>query len=185
MRDARVAFGLVLLGNGLVLAAGGRYLTGTLSTAELYDPSTGIWTPTGSMHDAAGSAGYAVLSSSSEETTVLRAAGLSGASYMTTAEIYSASTGTWASTGSLNNARSGFGIVKLTSGDVLVSGGVVGTTVLSGAERYSTADGTWSNEPSMNNARSRFRLVLLTNGAAMAIGGFYGTGYLSTAEIFL
>jgi hypothetical protein len=38
-----------LLANGKVLVAGG---TAPLSSAELYDPATGMWTTTGSMRDA-------------------------------------------------------------------------------------------------------------------------------------
>ncbi|CAF4568518.1 unnamed protein product, partial [Rotaria magnacalcarata] len=38
-----------ILTNGKVLVAGGYGNTDYLNTAELYDPSTGIWTMTGSM----------------------------------------------------------------------------------------------------------------------------------------
>ena len=37
------------LGDGRILIAGGENAGGALSTAELYDPTTGQWTPTGSM----------------------------------------------------------------------------------------------------------------------------------------
>src|SRR5262249_12374405 len=35
--------------NGKVLVAGGINFSNTLSSAELYDPATGLWTATGSM----------------------------------------------------------------------------------------------------------------------------------------
>src|SRR5690348_16113612 len=43
-----------LLPNGMVLVAGGydtSFGGGTLATCELYDPATGTWSTTGSMHD--------------------------------------------------------------------------------------------------------------------------------------
>jgi hypothetical protein len=44
MRGARVRHTATLLSDGTVLVTGGG-----LSSAELYDPSTGAWTLTGSM----------------------------------------------------------------------------------------------------------------------------------------
>jgi len=38
-----------LLPSGKVLVAGGGNITGTLDSAELYDPATGIWTATGDL----------------------------------------------------------------------------------------------------------------------------------------
>jgi hypothetical protein len=185
MIDARTGFGMVLLGNGKVLAAGGNSGSGgVLSTAEIYDPATGSWTATQSMGVAVTSAGFAVLSSSSSETKVLRAGGVGiSGTYQSGAEIYTASTGTWATTGSMNGARAGFGAVKLTSGDIFVAGGRTATLILSTAETYSVASGTWQTQPSMHDARSRFRLVLMNNGDALAAGGLGGQ-YLSTAEFF-
>src|SRR5215217_2711562 len=50
---ARAYHTATLLGNGTVLVAGGIGSTGTsTSSAELYDPATGIWTATGSMGTA-------------------------------------------------------------------------------------------------------------------------------------
>jgi N-acetylneuraminic acid mutarotase len=191
MHDARSGFGMVLLGNGKVLAAGGAITGMALSTAEIYDPSAGSWTQTGSMHNAVYSAGFAVLSSSSGETKVLRAGGMtSGKNVLSTAEIYIASTGSWAMTGSMQGGRAGYGMVKLTSGNIFVAGGVAGTAgsvILSTAEEYIVSSGTWQLRPSMHDARARFRLVLLNNGDALAAGGVSGSiGYpSSTAEIYV
>jgi Galactose oxidase, central domain len=51
MGTARAFHTATLLESGEVLVAGG-YLNGALSSAELYDPSSGTWTPTGSMRTA-------------------------------------------------------------------------------------------------------------------------------------
>ena len=49
MTTAREGHQAVLLTSAEVLVAGGINASGTLASAELYDPSTGAWTATGSM----------------------------------------------------------------------------------------------------------------------------------------
>jgi hypothetical protein len=49
MFDARTAFTATLLANGEVLVAGGYGGTACTANAELYNPSTGLSRPTGSM----------------------------------------------------------------------------------------------------------------------------------------
>lgn len=183
MNEVRSGFGMVLLGNGKVLAAGGSQSGIQTNTAELYNPSTGTWSYTGVMNNAVSGAGFAVLSSSSSDTTVLRAGGASPGGTLSTAEIYTASTGSWLGTGSMSNGRSSFGTVKLTSGHVLVVAGVLGGPSTS-TEEYTPAAGTWATKASMNNSRSQFRLVLLNSGDVLAAGGQSGSGYLSTSETF-
>jgi hypothetical protein len=52
MGTARAFPTATLLPNGKVLLAGGSNFSGTLRTAELYDPATGTWTATGNMSTA-------------------------------------------------------------------------------------------------------------------------------------
>ena len=51
-RTARYDHTATLLPSGKVLVAGGFNTMAPLSSAELYDPTTGTWAPTGSMTDA-------------------------------------------------------------------------------------------------------------------------------------
>ena len=78
-----------LLGNGRVLVAGGGNPFGTAGlSAELYDPSSGRWTPTGSMTDYWGPEAVLLI-----DGRVLRAgSGEVGG-------VYSPATGTWRATG--------------------------------------------------------------------------------------
>lgn len=58
MNTARSGNTATLLGNGKVLAAGGFFgvypVNHSLSSAELYDPATGVWTTTGSINTSRG-----------------------------------------------------------------------------------------------------------------------------------
>src|SRR6202035_410935 len=49
LATARVAHTATLLPNGKVLAAAGNGTSGSLASAELYDPASGTWTATGSL----------------------------------------------------------------------------------------------------------------------------------------
>src|SRR5260221_14714513 len=109
MTNERCAFTLTLLPNGNVLAAGGFGTNGAVATAELYDPSTGNWTPSGSLQTSRGSHTATLLPNGK----VLVAGGTdfstaeNGISDPTraSAEIYDPATGTWTPTGSMNQPR--------------------------------------------------------------------------------
>jgi hypothetical protein len=55
MSSTRTGYAATLLPNGKVLVAGGTCVNGScvyFSSAELFDPTTGTWTATGSMNTA-------------------------------------------------------------------------------------------------------------------------------------
>ncbi len=169
-----------------MLAAGGTTFGSTiLSTAEVYNPSTGSWNLTGSMNDAGRAFGLSVISSTPSLTKVLRAGGRGySGQYLSIAEIYNSSTGQWSLTASMGGARAGFGLTRLPNGNLLAAGGEFGSQVLSTTEEYNVSNGTWASRPSMNNARTGFGLLLLpTEGVLVAMGGkTAGGGITSTAE---
>ncbi|CAF3884790.1 unnamed protein product, partial [Didymodactylos carnosus] len=106
--------------NGKVLVAGGSDILDDLNTTELYDPSTGIWTTTGSMNSVRQAHTASVLTNGK----VLVAGGAAATlDNLNTAELYDPSTGIWTTTGSMNIIRFYHTASVLTNGKVLVAGG--------------------------------------------------------------
>ncbi|HEV2425585.1 MAG TPA: kelch repeat-containing protein [Terriglobia bacterium] len=146
--------------NGEVLVAGGANSnSGYLATAELYNPSTGSWTPTGTMTTAR-ELHRAVLLPSGE---VLVAGGENAYGILSTTELYNPSTGTWTATGSMNMGHSSFSLTVLQDGKVLA---VQGTN----AELYDPATGTWSPTSSAPSSVAGSSTALLPDGRVLAIG---------------
>ena len=109
-----------LLPNGQVLVAGGYNFTGgDLSSAELFNPVTGIWTPTGALHTARYSHTATLLPSGK----VLVAGGYNGPNPSTSAELYDPASRTWTATGAMQNGRFNHTATLLFNGKVLVAGG--------------------------------------------------------------
>ena len=169
-----------LLNNGKVLAAGGTPDgTAALSTAELYDPSSGTFTSTGNLIGRRGYHTATLLNNG----RVLAAGGYNGA-YLSTAEVYDPATGTFASTGNLIGMRQEHTTTLLANGKVLVAGGDNGT-YLSTAELYDPATGTFASTGNLIGRRFYHTATLLANGKVLVAGGIStGDAVLSTAEVY-
>ena len=90
MTTARADCTATLLPDGRVLIAGGQNTSGSLATAELYDPKAGTFSPTGSMATASDSHTATLLASG----LVLIAGGRAG-DPLPTAALYDPTTGTF------------------------------------------------------------------------------------------
>ena len=178
-----------MLANGKVLVTGG-YNGNILSSAELFDPTTGIWTPIGSLNNARDGHTATLLPNGQ----VLVAGGYNGSNYLNSVELFDPASETWTTTNSLNNARDGHTATLLPNGQVLVAGGttnymVSASTVLASAEIYNPANGTWTPTGSLNGARVWHTATLLPNGQVLVAGGTTNlnsssASYLSSTEIY-
>ena len=147
--------GLVVLPNGLVLAVGGylRYCDVgtcdppmTLSSAELYDPATGLWTFTSSLshprvnHETTLLASGLVLITGGADTGT--------ATVFDSAELYDPATGTFAVIpATMTSARQEHSATRLADGRVLIAGGYQnsGSIILNSAEIYAETPDTGVN----------------------------------------
>jgi N-acetylneuraminic acid mutarotase len=184
MAVTRIGPTATLLTNGKVLVDGG-YVSGTnapsysLSSAELYDPTTNRWSfapPTATPRDG----GTATLLSNGK---VLVAGGHDKIAdkYLSSAELYDPVSNTWSSAGSMAHPRIAPTATLLADGKVLVAGGYNGTTTLVSAELYDPATYTWSAAGSMPIARFAQTATLLGNGKVLIVGGI-GAAFQSLAD---
>jgi len=170
LNTPRSFFGSVLLDNGKILLFGG-YDTNSnlLSSAELYDPTTGLFSPTGSMAFPIVFPTYRKMSNGK----VLIAGGLTGP-VTNSAQIYDPATGIFSATGSMLQARLNFRLALLQNGKVMAIGGSNGASALSSCELYDPATGTWSATGSLATARTQMVTTTLQTGKVLAAGGGIG-----------
>ena len=117
MSITRAAHFAVRLTDGKVLIGGGDF---DKTSAELFNPVTGHFTPTGSMVNESRSVAVATLLSSGQ---VLVAGGQNSRAFTNAAELYNPGTGTFSATGAMRYPRFSAAITPLLDGRVLVTGG--------------------------------------------------------------
>lgn len=193
MAVARGGHIAMLLPDGVVLVAGGSRITtsrNALATAEVYNPASGDWQPTGNMADARFDAAAAAL----PDGTVLVAGGAGGArgGPIGSAELYDPVSGTWRPAGQMSTPRFGAEAITLGDGTVLVAGGIAllgqVNLYLKSAEVYDPSVGAWRLTGVMSVGRTNHRLVPLPDGTVLTVGGVHREGderlALAMAEVF-
>jgi hypothetical protein len=177
-----------LLENGLVLIVGGENVSGVaLAAAELYNPSTGTFSATGSLNTPRSAHTATLL----DNGTVLIAGGSNTSGYLASAELYNPSTGLFTTvTGSLNTARSTHTGTLLSNGMVLIAGGQNSSSGwLASAELYNPSTQLFTTVGNLNTARRSHTATGLNNGQVLIVGGYGaeqvgGPGQLGSAELY-
>jgi hypothetical protein len=181
LSTARFGATATKLGNGKVLIAGGAGSDGTpTDTAELYDPATGMTSPT--LNNMSSPRALHTATLLGDGTVLLAGGGTDNIGDLTaTADLYDPATNMFSSTGAMNLARGAHAAVLLTdgplAGQVLITGGAVGsstglasTTI---CETYDPVAKTFSFlSSSMNDARAFQTATVLANGDVLITGGF-------------
>ena len=183
-----------LLQNGKVLITGGdssNFECSDLDTspqvasAELYDPSSGSFTQTGSMSEARSGHTATLLPSGK----VLIVGGNTVGSGSATAEVYDPATATFIPTANMTKAQTGQSATLLLDGRVLIAGGIgsgQSSSTLATAELYDPLTGAFTVTATMTAPRAGHTATLLPDGRVLVTGGFTDSTAVGTdtAEIY-
>jgi hypothetical protein len=191
MSAGRSAFGITPLPDGRVLVA-------SSGTADVYDPATGGFTPTGSPITYPGSLTFFTGNDNAlfplPDGTVLGIGANPNCQPSASAEIYDPATNTWSATGSLTHAREFPIAAGLANGQVLVMGGYDDVpscghpagAPLTSAEIYDPVAKTFTATGNMATPRAAGgQVATLLDGRVFVGIGEEGVGaFNGTAEVY-
>ena len=178
MNTARRWHTATLLPSGKVLVVGGTGSPDFGRSAELYDPTTGTWSATGST-----SAGHTY-----EHTATLLPSGkvlvAGGPVQDTSTELYDPITGRWSITGRMVATHRAHTATLLRDGTVLIAGGEDLDHVASRvAELYDPTTGAWRQTGSTMSVGHQ-TATLLSSGKVLVAGGRSAGGLSTNAELY-
>ena len=170
LAQARAWHTATLLRDGSVLVVGGTSaelsdVDGFVASAEVWDPLTGTFSPSGSLAEARGAYHTATIL---RDGRVLVVGGMGGEG---SAEVWDPATGAFGSAGALAEARSGHTATLLSDGRVLVVGGGGVDGFLASSEVWDPATGMFGSAGSLAEGRAMHTATLLRDGRVLIVGG--------------
>jgi N-acetylneuraminic acid mutarotase len=179
---------MIRLTNGKVLVGGGFNANGNvLSSAEIYDPSSGLFTSIADMPEPRSQAKVATLPNGN--VIVMGGEGASGSGTLRTAIILDISSNTWSSVSSQMQIGHGDGstAVTLNDGRIVIAGGwtTSGGQLfgISQTDIYDPTTGLFSNGPSLTLQRGDVTAHVLADGKVVFIGGSDGSDVTNSVEV--
>jgi hypothetical protein len=171
--------------DGRVLIVGGETGGDTsadfLNSAELFDPGSGTFSPTGSLIAGRELQTATLL----PDGRVLITGGWNGEDAVNTAEVYDPKSGKFSATAPMTVKRERHAATVLGNGKVLITGGDDGSTSLKTAELYDPKGGGFTPTAGpMTAARSGQTATALSDGRVLIAGGDNGTSPLNSAELY-
>ncbi len=189
LAKAREHHTATLLPNGQVLVVGGADFEtvngeGHIATAELYDPTSGAWSATGSLATARARHTATLLPGGK----IIVVGGFGSDHILASAEIYDPETETWSPAGELNVGRASHTSALLAKGEVLVVAGNGEEAFLASAEVYNPETNTWTPTASLETERYFHSTTLLPDGSVLVAGGDHSStdnASLESAELYV
>lgn len=197
MQSNRSLHTATTLTDGSVLVAGGhdrQHVFESLSSAEVFDPSTGTFSFTSNtmqigraQHTATVLTSGKVLLTGGENQACCTNTGSFGSRPNDTADVYDPETRTFTATANrMSSIRYSHAATRLADGRVLITGGItdinlVSFTFTNSADIYDPATNSFTPTGSMTIARHAHASVLLPDGKVLIVGGSQSG---STAELF-
>lgn len=170
--DGRV---LIVGGVGGTRRAGADDTHGLAADAELWDPATGTFAPTGSLAGPR----FAHTATLLLDGRVLVVGGLGGDRLLDDAEVWDPATGAFTPAGRLSEARGWHTTTLLPDGRVLVVGGAdlrFGTPIRGDAEVWDPSTGVFVPAGSLDEPRYDHSATWLVNGWVLTVGGAHPNG---------
>lgn len=175
---ARLNHTATLLANGSVLLVGG-FGAAALSSVELYNPASGLFTAVSPLSTARNLHTSTLLPSGK----VLVVGGSDGTNFFSSSELFDPATKLFTFSGPLTNARYSHTANLLPNGKILITGGYNSGGYLASSELYDPATGTFSASGAMASAKDSQTATVLPNGNILVAAGFNG-GFFSNAEVY-
>jgi hypothetical protein len=183
-----------VLRDGRVLAAGGETWdlsssgvgTSTVNAgAEIFDPASRLWTPTGSLLHARGAHRATLLKDGRVLVTGGESVPFSEWTALDSAELYDPISGTWRMTAPMAKPRLNHAQLLLPDGRVFVAGGSSGSveqvppvsTTLATVEVFDPSSETWSSWAPLPQAEPFVAALLMGDGRPLIVGSFEAEVY--------